>query len=200
MNLSLTACIYKTFGSGLDVSELTPAAEGFDVKEVAIRFIAKRYSVDADSLFYLNGYEDDTTKHVFIGETYVYAFIFRNVTLTEFIFYLEWHSFHQRGVGSCCVQQTEQSCYCQLFLGDDRYVLERIVSNFSSTQFSNGVNFFFDTYNITTRSYQKGRRNIGWDIRSSYCFCRRCRRRQQVLTVSRECRRLCNSCVRHLHR
>jgi len=88
MNLSLTACIYKTFGSGLDVSELTPAAEGFDVKEVAIRFIAKRYSVDADSLFYLNGYEDDTTKHVFIGETYVYTFIFRNVTLTEFIFLL----------------------------------------------------------------------------------------------------------------
>jgi len=76
MNLSLTASISKTFGSGLDVSELTPAAEGFDAKEVAIRFIAKRYSVDADSLFYLNEYEDDITKHVFIGEVYVRTFIF----------------------------------------------------------------------------------------------------------------------------
>lgn len=85
MNVSLIASIYKTFGSGLDVSELTPAAEKFNVKEVAIRFIAKRYSIDADSLFYLNGYEDDVTKHAFIGETYVHTLIFRIATLTEFI-------------------------------------------------------------------------------------------------------------------
>ena len=70
MILFLILSAYKTFGSGLDVSELASPG-GFDVKEVAIRLLAKRYSVDSGSLFYRNGYEDDITKHVFIGEIHV---------------------------------------------------------------------------------------------------------------------------------
>ncbi|KXN84139.1 hypothetical protein AN958_00409 [Leucoagaricus sp. SymC.cos] len=61
---------FETFGSGQDVSDLTPAGEEFDIKKVAVGFLAQRYSLDSASLFYRNGYEDDVTKHAFIGEIY----------------------------------------------------------------------------------------------------------------------------------
>ncbi|KAF5362189.1 hypothetical protein D9756_002110 [Leucocoprinus leucothites] len=59
---------FETFGSGQDVSDLIPAGEVFDAKKVSIAFLAKRYSLDPDTLFYRNGYEDDITKHAFVGE------------------------------------------------------------------------------------------------------------------------------------
>ncbi|KAJ3576539.1 hypothetical protein NP233_g347 [Leucocoprinus birnbaumii] len=59
---------FEPFGSGLDVSNLTPVGEAFDIKKVAVAFLSQRYSIDPTSLFYRNGYEDDVTKHAFVGE------------------------------------------------------------------------------------------------------------------------------------
>jgi len=61
---------FETFGAGLDVSNLTPAGEQFDLQKVSIAFLTQRFSVDPHCLFYRNGYEDDITKHAFVVQTY----------------------------------------------------------------------------------------------------------------------------------
>ncbi|KAF9454474.1 hypothetical protein P691DRAFT_770654 [Macrolepiota fuliginosa MF-IS2] len=61
---------FETFGSGLDVSDLTPAGEQFDVQKVSIAFLAQHFSINPGSIVYRNGYEDDVTKHAFLGQIY----------------------------------------------------------------------------------------------------------------------------------
>jgi len=61
---------FETFGSGLDVSNLTPAGEQFDLQKASIAFLAQHFSVNPDCLLYRNGYEDDITKHAFVVQTY----------------------------------------------------------------------------------------------------------------------------------
>jgi hypothetical protein len=50
---------------------LIPAGEAFDKKKASVAFLSQHYSLNPDTLYYRNGYDDDITKHAFVGEIYV---------------------------------------------------------------------------------------------------------------------------------
>jgi len=60
---------FETFGSGLDVPNLTPAGDQFDLQKASIAFLAQHFSINPGSVLYQNGYEDEITKHAFLVQT-----------------------------------------------------------------------------------------------------------------------------------